>query len=372
MDEDASVDVLSFELSAMSGVEKISTSVKEISDCPRFLLYKNAGYAIDQERRWRAELASCRRRKKRRAKFDDSRDLSDSESTRGSQRLGKPEGGSKKRQWDKQQSHLMLAEWFLFMPPNFETEYLFKFCPKGRHVYVTAAKGQTNVYSRTGLCLATMLTRLPGGGLGQSSSQMHRYETTLDCIMLGVPSATMTHEADRSIVDAPVPLPNGNIIFMVLDLVCFKSTSYVQLRFRERCEWLESFHREQIEAYEPNDVARFEVVPAYSCDSETLKAVFSSPPPFELDGVLFYHGDVSYRRGSTPLVGWLKPYMLPEWFPSVSVHPAYLSEMAPDYKDYLSDIQRYKEATQMYSASFRDSKGKRFATTGDVEMTSHS
>lgn len=264
----------------------------------------------------------------------------------------------------------MLAEWFLFMPSNFETEYLFKFCPKGRHVYVTAAKGQTNVYSRTGLCLATMLTRLPGGGLGQSSSQMHRYETTLDCIMLGIPSATMTHEADRSIIDAPVSLPNGNIIFMVLDLVCFKSTSYVQLRFHERCEWLESFHREQIEAYEPNDIARFEVVPAYSCDSETLSSIFSSPPPFELDGILFYHGDVSYRTGPTPLVGWLKPYMLPEWFPSVSVHPSYLSDMAPDYKDYLSDIQRYKEATQMYSVSFRDSKDKKAATKEDVEMTS--
>lgn len=140
MDEKASIDALSFELSAMSGLKKISTSVKEISDCPRFLLYKNAGYAIDQERRWRAELANCRRRKKRRAKFDDSRDLSDSESTKDIRRSGKPESGSKRRQWDKHQSHLMLAEWFLFMPPNFETEYLFKFCPKGRHVYVTAAK----------------------------------------------------------------------------------------------------------------------------------------------------------------------------------------------------------------------------------------
>ncbi|VDM36348.1 unnamed protein product [Hydatigera taeniaeformis] len=312
-------DVLSFELSAMTGVEKVSTCVKEISDCPRFLLYKNAGYAIDQERRWRAELANCRRRKKRRAKFDDNRDLPDSDSKMGNLRFGLPESDSNKRQWDKQQSHLMLAEWFLFMPPDFETTYLFKLCPKGRHVYVTAAKvcgcllarqltlvcfmlslclrssrrfcdfkGQTNVYSRTGLCLATMLTRLPGGGLGQSSSQMHRYETTLDCIMLGVPSATMTHEADRSNADSLVPLPNGNIIFMVLDLVCFKSTSYVKLRFLERCEWLESFHREQVEAYEPNDVARFEIVPAYSCDSETLRSVFSFPPPFEVAYFLFH------------------------------------------------------------------------------------
>ena len=77
-----------------------------------------------------------------------------------------------------------------------------------------------------------MLTRLPGGGLGQSSSQMHRYETSLDCIMLGVPSATMTHQAaaiaDTSTSKSPLS-PNENICFMVLDLISFKSTSYASL-----------------------------------------------------------------------------------------------------------------------------------------------
>ena len=32
----------------------------------------------------------------------------------------------------------------------------------------------------------------------------------------------------------------------------------------------------------------------------------------ELDGLLFYHKQTHYTSGSTPLVGWLKPWMLPD------------------------------------------------------------
>ncbi len=86
--------------------------------------------------------------------------------------------------------------------------------------------------------------------------------------------------------------------------------------------------------------------------------------------MLFYHRDVAYRRGPTPLVGWLKPYMLPEWFPSVTVHEAYLKDISPDYKNYLTDIERYKEATQQYKADFTR-KRQREGGQGkscDVEM----
>lgn len=32
--------------------------------------------------------------------------------------------------------------------------------------------------------------------------------------------------------------------------------------------------------------------------------------PFEVDGLLFYHRQTHYSPGSTPLVGWLRPYMV--------------------------------------------------------------
>ncbi len=64
---------------------------------------------------------------------------------------------------------------------------------------------------------------------------MHRYRTTLDCIMLGVPTATMTHQANNGgednggeSADVPVvdPSEENPLVLKVLDLVCFKSTSY--------------------------------------------------------------------------------------------------------------------------------------------------
>jgi snurportin-1 len=58
-------------------------------------------------------------------------------------------------------------------------------------------------------------------------------------------------------------------------------------------------------------------LPNYSCDPKSLDRIFNSDPNFEfdpipLDGILFYHKRVHYLPGVTPLVGWLKGYMLPE------------------------------------------------------------
>ncbi|KAM7537718.1 hypothetical protein Aperf_G00000068154 [Anoplocephala perfoliata] len=354
MDGGESVDSLSFQLSVLPPVEEVSASVAETSDNPRLLLYKNKRYALDQERRWRSELSSIQRNERRKATFDSNRNTfcSDSDKKTNNPWSEKP---------DKTKAR------------NFESEYLFKLCPKGRHVCVVAGKGQTNVYSRSGVCLATLLTRLPGGGLGQSSSMMHRYETILDCIMLGVPSATMTHQEESFIDVVSASSPKEKLVFMVLDLVSLKSTSYSFITFSERCQWLENFHRELIEACESTDLAQFKVIPAHSCYSESMISVFSSPPPFELDGVLFYHSCVSYRRGPTPLVGWLKPYMLPEWFPYLSPHinSTYLAETPPDYKDYLTDIERYKDQSKVYATTFKGrdkKKGHSSPHTEDIEM----
>ena len=54
----------------------------------------------------------------------------------------------------------------------------------------------------------------------------------------------------------------------------------------------------------------------YSTDKESLQNVLMDPnfPGFDisLDGLLFYHNMLNYMPGHTPLVGWLKGYMVPE------------------------------------------------------------
>jgi len=49
----------------------------------------------------------------------------------------------------------------------------------------------------------------------------------------------------------------------------------------------------------------------------------------DLDGLLFYHSQAQYVAGNTPLVGWLKPHMIPTLL-NVPVASVYLQEMGSD------------------------------------------
>ncbi len=48
----------------------------------------------------------------------------------------------------------------------------------------------------------------------------------------------------------------------------------------------------------------------------------------ELDGILFYHKQTHYTSGSTPLVGWLKPWMLPDML-SVPIPDSIMTSRPP-------------------------------------------
>lgn len=60
--------------------------------------------------------------------------------------------------------------------------------------------------------------------------------------------------------------------------------------------------------------------------------VLSFTLSFQLDGLLFYHKKTHYNPGTTPLVGWLKAYMLPEML-SIEVPNEMASEKPKDYID---------------------------------------
>lgn len=46
------------------------------------------------------------------------------------------------------------------------------------------------------------------------------------------------------------------------------------------------------------------------CTAESIKAALAAEYSFSVDGLLFYHRQTHYTPGSTPLVGWLRPYMV--------------------------------------------------------------
>merc|ERR1712050_721818 len=55
-------------------------------------------------------------------------------------------------------------------------------------------------------------------------------------------------------------------------------------------------------------------LPSYPCSQESIRGALNSAMPFpdQLDGLLIYHKEVHYMPGRTPLVGWLKAFMVPE------------------------------------------------------------
>ena len=67
----------------------------------------------------------------------------------------------------------------------------------------------------------------------------------------------------------------------------------------------------------------------HSNNSEGIRQCFQWQPfpntTIELDGLMFYHKKTAYTSGETPLVGWLKPFMVPEVL-GVSI-PAWVSEV---------------------------------------------
>lgn len=120
------------EFSGTLSVEQPNACVTDSSVNPRLLLYKNSGYAMDQQRRWRSELTNLRRQERRAEQVDRNRAM---------QEFVETDNHPWKHKIRKtRQDRLMQAEWFLFKPQDFANEYLFKLCPKGRHVFVVASK----------------------------------------------------------------------------------------------------------------------------------------------------------------------------------------------------------------------------------------
>ncbi|KAF6770722.1 hypothetical protein AHF37_10499, partial [Paragonimus kellicotti] len=170
---DSELDRLStqLEVDAAVGDTFLHAVVDEKVEHPRVSLYKNRGRAIDQERRWRRELEAIRRKTKRRGTFDLNRNLhllevdrpiSEVEAVANSHPWVSKPSNYRGASWRSYSKRLMLAEWLLFMPETFATDYRMKLCPKGRHVLVFAAKGITRVLSRTGGLIMKTVSRLPG------------------------------------------------------------------------------------------------------------------------------------------------------------------------------------------------------------------
>ena len=78
-----------------------------------------------------------------------------------------------------------------------------------------------------------------------------------------------------------------------------------------------------------------------------------------MDGLLFYHNQCHYTPGRTPLVGWLKPFMLPEIL-GVQLPSSYLDQNIDFDRSILKaaneDLQKTSSDRSIYKSKLNSSK----------------
>nr|XP_056721888.1 snurportin-1 [Euleptes europaea] len=203
-------------------------------------------------------------------------------------------------------NQLMLSEWLIDIPPDLAQEWILVVCPVGKRALVVSSRGSTAAYTKSGFCVNRFPSLLPGGNRRNSSTA--KDYTILDCIY---------NEAQQT--------------YYVLDVMCWRGHPVYDCQTDFRFYWLRSKMEEEAGLEEKSRLNPFRFVGLqnYPCTNESLCEVLATDFPFEVDGLLFYHKQAHYNPGSTPLVGWLRPYMVSDIL-GISV-PAGPLTTKPDY-----------------------------------------
>ncbi|GJQ79013.1 hypothetical protein Trydic_g174 [Trypoxylus dichotomus] len=219
---------------------------------------------------------------------------------------------------------LMLSEWLSEVPDDLEESWLFKICPVGVRNIVVAHKGITKVYNRKGQMKAIFHSNLPGGNhLSQPNSF-----TLLDCIYR-----------------------NNEKAYYVLDVMVWNSCSLLHCSTEFRFFFIKNKLLENTELNSEPNKFYFINVPYHEAllptvENELANSYSINDVELPVDGVLFYHKYSTYVSGLTPLVGWLKPYMIPEKL-KIPVHDVHMTKKPTEYTNlegYLETINRkYKK-----------------------------
>ncbi|XP_076822116.1 snurportin-1-like [Clavelina lepadiformis] len=181
-------------------------------------------------------------------------------------------------------NQLMLSEWLVEVPDDFEDKWLMVVCPVGKRNLVVAAKGRTRCYSKSGYCIDTFASALPGGSYNNNSGY-----TVLDCIY---------RELDKT--------------FFVLDIMCWNSHSVYESDTEFRFFWLQSKLMETPELSEKTENNFYKILRLqnHSCKKEGILSALENWDAKAVDGLLFYNKNTHYTFGATPLVTWLKVPMI--------------------------------------------------------------
>nr|XP_020729306.1 snurportin-1 isoform X3 [Odocoileus virginianus texanus]XP_020729307.1 snurportin-1 isoform X3 [Odocoileus virginianus texanus] len=215
---------------------------------------------------------------------------------------------------------LMLSEWLIDVPSDLGQEWIVVVCPVGKRALIVASQGSTSAYTKSGYCVNRFSSLLPGGNRRNSTTA--KDYTILDCIYNEV-----------------------NQTYYVLDVMCWRGHPFYDCQTDFRFYWMHSKLPEEEGLGEKTKLNPFKFVGLknFPCTPESLCKVLSMDFPFEVDGLLFYHKQAHYSPGSTPLVGWLRPYMVSDVL-GIAV-PAGPLTTKPEYAGYqLQQIIEHKKS----------------------------
>lgn len=216
---------------------------------------------------------------------------------------------------------LMLSEWLKEVPDDIDKWYI-KPCPKGIRVLVIAVDGTTRVFNKRGAFFKRFHSELPGDYRNRSDSM-----TILDCIYV-----------------------DSSEEFFVLDALAYGYQALTDCDAEFRFFWIESQIRESnLDRITDHNEHPFRIIEKCDCGDEHAFNEFLSKYPIwpndqpALDGFLFYHKEASYVGGTTPLVGWLFAFMIPEFFNVTHFNENYMAEKPADYLNFSTYMQQFDD-----------------------------
>jgi len=211
---------------------------------------------------------------------------------------------------------LMQSEWLVEVPDDFDSEWMAVLCPVARRCLVVASRNQTRAFTKSGYCINSFPSLMPGG----SRKSDKRDATILDCLY---------SETERT--------------YYILDLMCWNGHTIYESETEFRSYWLHEKLQEYSFLGEQSKVNPYKFVPlpSFRCKQEDIAAAVNGAQ-FEIDGLLFFHKRTHYTFGSTPLVVWLKPYMLGEIL-GITVNEGQMGHRPSDYTTYGDHVEKWKE-----------------------------
>ncbi|XP_043232954.1 snurportin-1-like [Amphibalanus amphitrite] len=252
---------------------------------PRLAQYKNAGRASVSQQCRRSQLLQ-RQKRERDGRLDRLRAITADDDEGALDAAALPPTFSYRKQgfYQSQYSNqLMFSEWMETVPADLHTDWLLKMCPPGKRCLVVAKRRCTRSYSAAGALLRTFPSRLPAGWRGPLGQR----PTVLDCIW---DQAAGT--------------------FHVLDLLAWNGHQVFECEAEFRFTWLQTKLSEtpEVGVASRSNPYRFVAISHTACGPAELAATATAAA----DGALFFHRAAHYWPGVSPLVLWLKPFMLPE------------------------------------------------------------